>query len=200
MFDERFRRWLAPILQGPADFLVRTGVTANQVTIGGFALAIGSAGAIAAGRPILGIGVWIASRLLDGLDGVVARRSAPSGLGGFLDITLDMAAYSVMVVAFAFRHPVHQLEWLLILVGYVLCITTTAVLSSILERQRAPLPGNDRSLQFTAGFAEAGETTVVYVLLALVPDWAGPIARVWVLVLGATVIQRIRLAQRLLDD
>lgn len=200
MFDDRFRRWLAPILQGPADVLVGTGVTANQVTAGGFGLAIGSAGAVAAGRPVLGIALWIAGRLLDGLDGAVARRSTvTSGLGGFLDITLDMAAYSLMVVAFAFRHPVHQLEWLLILVGYVLCITTTAVLSSILERQRAPAAGNDRSLQFTPGLAEAGETTAVYVLLALFPDWVEPIARGWVVVLGATVIQRIMLARRLLD-
>ncbi len=201
MFDDRFRRWLAPILQGPADFLVRTGATANQVTAGGFALALGSAVAVAAGRPALGMTIWIASRLLDGLDGAVARRAGvTSGLGGFLDITLDMAAYSLMVVAFAIRHPAHQLQWLLILVGYVLCITTTAVLSSILEHRRALIAGNDRSLQFTAGFAEAGETTVVYVLLALFPGWAGPIALGWVLVLGATVIQRITLARQLLND
>lgn len=201
MFDASFRRLLEPVLRGPAARLAASGVTANQVSVAGFGLAMVAAGAVAAGRPLLGMGFWLASRLLDAVDGAVARAAGQgSTFGGFLDLTLDMAAYSLMVVAFAWVHPEQQLLWLLVLVGYVLCITTTAVLSSLLEQRRHQLPGNDRSLQFTAGFAEGGETTIVYLLLVLLPDGAALIAGVWVVVLLATAVQRSVVARRLLGE
>ena len=158
-----------------------------------------AAAAIAAGRPIVGTALWLLSRLCDAIDGALARDSGGGGdFGGFLDLTLDMLAYSMMAVAFASLHPEHGTVWLLILVGYVGCITTTAVLSSILERRRVAVAENDRSLQFTAGFAEAGEVTVVYLLVAFLPAWAGWVATGWVVLLFATVIQRIAIARRLL--
>lgn len=201
MFDDRFRRWIAPALRPPARALANAGVTANQVTVTGFVLAAVAAWAVAAGRPAAGMAFWLASRLLDAVDGAVAREAgALSGFGGYLDLTLDMAAYSLMAVAFGIVHPEHQLSWLLILMGYVLCITTTAVLSSILERRRASIPGNDRSIQFAPGFAEAGETTLVYLALAALPGWAGPIASAWVVVLLMTAVQRTLIARRWLPD
>ena len=199
MFDDRFRRFLAPLLTGPAQRLGKIGVTANHLTIFGFLLGTGGAVGVALHRPWLGMGLWLGSRVLDGLDGVVARVSAAATpFGGFLDLTLDMAAYSLMAVAFALVHPGYQLVWLLVLVGYVLCITTAAVLAATLERQQVVLPGIDRSIQLTPGFAEAGETTTFYLLVTVFPGWVGPLATGWVVVLLATAVQRTLLARRLL--
>ena len=197
MLDAQFRALIAPMLRRPALALSERAVSANQVTIAGLLLAVLSAAAIASGRPLLGMSVWLVSRLLDAVDGTLARLApSPSTFGGLLDITLDMLAYSLMVVAFAMVHPEHQLLWLLILVGYVLCITTTAVLSSLLERADRLIPGDDRSLQFTPGLAEGGETTVAYLLFAAFPSvvtWTG---WAWVLLLWATAVQRMLLARR----
>ncbi len=199
MFDARFRRWIAPALAAPASALGRLGVTANQVTVAGFVLAVAGAAVVGSGRPLVGMALWLQSRLFDAIDGAVARQTdGKAGFGGFLDLTLDMLAYSLMATAFARIHPEDPTVWLLVLVGYVGCITTTAVLSSILEQRRVLIPANDRSLQFTAGFAEAGETTIVYLLLAVLPGWAAWIATGWVLLLFATVLQRIVIARRLL--
>ncbi len=201
MFDAPFRRFIAPALLAPVGALRRWGVTANQVTVAGFVGGLAAAAAIAAGRPIVGTALWLLSRLCDAIDGALARESGGGGdFGAFLDLTLDMLAYSLMAVAFASLHPAPGTIWLLVLVGYVGCITTTAVLSSILERRQAAVAENDRSLQFTAGFAEAGETTIVYLLLAFLPTWAGWVAAGWVVLLFATVIQRIVIAGRLLRD
>jgi phosphatidylglycerophosphate synthase len=43
-----------------------------------------------------------------------------SAFGGYLDITLDMAAYSAMAMGFAVAHPEPGLMWNVILAGYVL--------------------------------------------------------------------------------
>lgn len=201
MFDERFRRFIAPGLGRPARALRAIGVTPNQVSVAGFLVAVGAAGAIASGRPVVGISLWLGSRLLDALDGAVAREGrAGSAFGGYLDVVLDMAAYSLMAVAYAAGQPEQRMLWLLVLTGYVLAITTTAVLSSLLERRQVAVPGNNRSVQFTPGFAEAGETSIVYVALALRPDWARWILVVWLVLLAATAVQRTLTARALLRD
>lgn len=201
MFDERFRRFIAPGLSRPARALRAIGVTPNQVSGAGFLVAVGAAGAIASGRPVVGISLWLGSRLLDALDGAVAREGqVGSAFGGFLDVVLDMAAYSLMAVAYAAGQPEQRMLWLLVLTGYILAITTTAVLSSLLERRQVAVPGNNRSVQFTPGFAEAGETSIVYVALALRPDWARWILVVWLVLLAATAVQRTLTARALLRD
>jgi len=201
MFDERVRQQIAPWLRRPAAVLGQLGVSPNQLTVVAFLLAGAAATLVATGWVWVGMAVWLASRLLDALDGLVARgHGRATAFGGFLDITLDMAAYSLMIVGFAIQHPDPNLAWLLILVGYVLCITTTAVLSSSLEQRRATVAGNDRSLQFTPGLAEAGETTIAYLLFALLPAWVAPLAWIWAAVLMYTAAQRTLLASRLLRD
>ena len=194
-FRARFAVWSAPLARG----LVRAGVHPIAITVVAFAMTLPAAWLVATGQAWAGLGVWLASRILDGLDGVVARQGdTASAFGGYLDITLDMAGYSAMAVGFALAHPDLHLAFLLILVGYVLCGTSVLALSSILEAKRAQLPGNDRSLQLKPGYAEAGETSIMYGLWVLLPSHVQWLAWAWVAVLAATVIERTVLARRLL--
>jgi phosphatidylglycerophosphate synthase len=157
-----------------------------------------AAGLVTSNARVVGVLVWLLSRLIDGYDGMLARHGNTTTLfGGYLDLTLDMFAYSAMACAFALIMPAERMLWLLVLMGYVLAITTTLALSSLAERADRQLGGN-RSIQFTAGIAEAGETSVVYVLLALLPAHSRLILIVWVALLFATMIQRTVLARRIL--
>ena len=198
MIDEPFRRWLARRAEAPVSVLARAGVTPDGLTWTGWALALVAALFVARGAPLLGIGLWLASRLLDGLDGLLARQTGGGSLyGGYLDITLDMFAYSAMALGFAYVMPEHRLRWALVLTGYVLAITTTLALSSLAERADRQLGGN-RSLQFTPGLAEGGETTIVYVAMAVFPPLSRWILDGWIVLLALTAIQRTWLARRLL--
>jgi phosphatidylglycerophosphate synthase len=142
--------------------------------------------------------VWLASRVLDGFDGLLARLSGRTTLfGGYLDITLDMLAYSAMALAFAWAMPADVWLWLVVLIGYVMAITTTLAISSLMERADRQL-GGDRSLQFTPGPAEGAETTIVYVLVGLVPAISRPVLWVWIMLLALTMVTRTTLARRLL--
>lgn len=198
MLDEPFRRWLARTGAAPAREMHRLGVPANAITMGALVLAILASLLIAAGRPVSGISLWLASRVLDGYDGMVARMSGRSSLfGGFLDITVDMLAYSAMAVAFAYARPDQWFLWLVVVVGYVMVTTTTLALSSLLERASRSVAG-DRSIQFTPALAEAGETSVVYVLLVVWPGASQAVLLLWIALLAITTVDRTRLAARIL--
>lgn len=200
MLDDPFRAWLGRTAAAPARWMQRAGWSPDAVTVMGFLVSGSAVWPIAVGSLRLGIALWLAGRILDGYDGLLARISGRATLfGGFLDITLDMLAYSAMAVAFAIRMPEDHLLWMLVLSGYVLVITTTLALSSMLERADRQL-GGDRSLQFTPGLAEGGETTIVYALIALVPQWSVWVLKGWLLLLAITVIDRLRLARRLLVE
>lgn len=200
MFDEPVRRLLPRVFAAPARLLARWGVSPNMLSIAGAASGIAAGLLVAKGLTAFGVAVWLASRVLDGMDGLLARETGrASAFGGYLDITLDMIAYSTMLLGFAAVHPEAGWVWSAILVGYLLVTTTTLALSSILEKERATIAGNNRSLQFTPGFAEAGETTAAYVLFALFPQHITPLAWGWAALCGATVVQRTLLARRLLS-
>jgi phosphatidylglycerophosphate synthase len=143
--------------------MARTRITPNQVTVATFVLAVLAAALIAAGRPWPGLAVWILSRAGDGLDGALARATGrTSAFGGFLDITLDMAGYSVMVLGFAVANPALANGWMAVLAGYTLVITTTLALSDAGRAAGRAVGAGGRTFQFTAGFTEAGETSVIY--------------------------------------
>ena len=201
MIDGMVRPHLQRLLHPLARRLVDAGVAPLHLTLLGAGFAALATAVVLGGHPALGVAIWLVGRLPDGLDGLVARLGGRVTLwGGYLDTTLDMAAYSAIIVAFGVGHPELALAWLLILVGYVLCSTTTLALSSLLERQQSHAAGEQRSIQYTRGFAEAGETYVVYVLFVLLPSALPAIAWVWAVMLGVTVIQRTVMAARLLGD
>ncbi|WP_053334598.1 CDP-alcohol phosphatidyltransferase family protein [Gemmatimonas phototrophica] len=198
MIDEPFRRWLARYAAAPVPLLHRLGITPGALSWTGIVLALAATALVARGALVPGVLVWLVSRLADGYDGMLARHTNASSLfGGYLDLTLDMLAYAAMACGFAYAMPDDRMLWLLVLAGYILAITTTLALSSLAERADRQLGGN-RSIQFTPGIAEAGETTVVYAAVALVPVYSRAILVVWVVLLFATFVQRTRLAHRIL--
>ena len=77
MLDRFATPLLRPPLQAIARVLVRAGVGANTVTLAGFAVGMLAAILIATGAYSAGAIALLASRLLDGLDGAVARETQP---------------------------------------------------------------------------------------------------------------------------
>lgn len=197
VFDETVRPRFARLATPIGRLLAARGVPPSAISWAGFSLGLAAAGVIVLGHPWLGVAVWLASRVADGLDGVLAREARrTSPFGGYLDITLDMTAYCAMVVAFSIRHPEHALLWTCVLTGYAVVITTTLALAAAAERAHQSLAPGNRTFQFTRGLAEAGETTAVYVLWALFPRAIGAIGWLWCAMLAATAVQRTWLAWR----
>jgi phosphatidylglycerophosphate synthase len=192
MIDNAFRA-LLPARVGPVVAIYeRLGLSPNHVTFIGFALACAAAVAVAAEQ-------WWLGRLADGTDGVYARASGrATRFGAYLDIVLDMAAYSAMVLGFAVAHPELLWAWLVMLFLYVLCITSALALGAE-EADAGTPPRDERGLRLGAGLAEGGETGLAYTAMLLCPPgWLGPIAVAWIVVLVTTVVARSVLAARTL--
>jgi phosphatidylglycerophosphate synthase len=198
MIDDSFRsilpRYCAPILR----LYEWAGLTPNGVTWLGFALALVCAGCVVGGHPIAALLVWWLSRLADGTDGIYARATGrESSFGSYLDIVLDMAAYSAVILAFDVLRPELHDRWMVILLLYVLCITSALALG--MQEAAGDLPvRDDRGLRLGAGLAEGGETGLAYSLFLLFPAYLGELTAVWIAVLATTVVARTVLARRLL--
>ena len=199
MFDERARTVLPRVVTPLVRLLVRARVSPNVISGVACGMGLAAAACVATGALRMGLAVWLVSRLADGLDSIVARETGvTSAFGGYLDITLDMAAYSAMVVGFAVAYPGHGVVWSAILASYVLAITTTLALSDAATKAGRTVSRTNRTFQFTTSLAEAGETSIVYALWVVFPPWIEWLAWLWVAIVLLTVVQRTWLARRVL--
>lgn len=215
MLDRVVRRRLDGPLDRAAARLERTRVSPDALSLAGLALALASAVLAALALWPAALAAWLVSRVLDGLDGPLARRrggGAGTEAGGFLDITADFAAYGAGVVgvalgatgALAGGTPATW-EWagfLAVLLAYYVNGAAFLAFSAAAERVertggRARLD-DGRTFSFIGGLAEGTETIVVHSLWLLVPGVAPVVAWVWAGVVGVSAVQRVVVGRRIL--
>ncbi len=193
------RTVLAPPLEWSGRQLAAAGVRPLALTGIGWLVGVGACVAVGGRLWLLGLGLWLANRLLDGLDGAVARVIGPTDRGGFLDVVADFSIYSGFVVGVAVAVPGARLACVVLLTTYYVSGTAFLALSSLLERRRGGT-GDGRSLRFVGGLAEGTETIAAYVMVCLLPTHATFIAWVFAGAVAVTAAQRIRIGLRLLGD
>lgn len=197
MLDAPLRRLAGPAVERAGHRLSRAGVRPHWLTGTGFVLGAAACAAVATRRFDLALGLWLANRGLDALDGAVARAVGPTERGALFDIVADFAIYGGFVAGLAVALPPARLACVVLLVAYYVSGTAFLALSSLLERRRAA-SGDGRSLHFVGGLAEGTETTVVYALFCLLPADAAPLAWAFAAAVGLTAVQRAVLGARLL--
>lgn len=198
MFDGCARRVLSPALDAAGARLADTGVPSLALTAAGWVVGVAACLEVVAHAWLWALALWLANRLLDGLDGPVARRRGATDLGGFLDIVADFSIYAGFIVAVAVAVPDARLACVALLTAYYISGTAFLALSSLIERRRAA-GGDGRSLRFIGGLAEGTETVAVYVLFCLFPSHAAVIAWVFTAAVAITAAQRVVLGVRTLN-
>jgi phosphatidylglycerophosphate synthase len=172
MFDRRAQALLRPILNATARGLVRAGVSADALTWLGFAIGIAAALAIAWQAFVVGLVLLLVSRLLDGLDGSVARLTQPTDAGGFLDIALDFLFYAAIPLGFAVADPTNNaLPAAVLLASFIGTGSSFLAFAALAEKQGltdTALPG--KSFYFLGGLTEATETIAVFAAMCLWPE------------------------------
>jgi phosphatidylglycerophosphate synthase len=199
VLDAPVRRALAPTLDRAARRLAAWGVRPGWLTGTGWLVGVGACAAAALRLWPLALVLWLGNRLLDGLDGPVARAGSPTERGGFLDIVADFSVYGGFVVGVAIGLPAARLACLVLLAAYYLSGTALLALSSLQERRAQP-GGDERSLRFAGGLAEGTETVVVYLLFCLLPQQAAGIAWGFAVAVGITAVQRVVAGLHLLRE
>jgi phosphatidylglycerophosphate synthase len=193
MLDRAIQSAIKPVLNRAAQGLVRLGIGADAVTVTGFVIGMAAAVAIASQAYLLGLGLLLASRLMDGLDGAVARATQPTDRGGFLDITLDFLFYASIPLAFAIAHPAHNaLPAAVLLAAFIGTGSSFLAFAVIAEKHQVPSTAfPDKSFYFLGGLTEATETLIAFAAMCLWPQWFPQIAYGFALLCAITIAMRI---------
>ena len=171
MFDRRAQALLRPVLNATARGLVRAGISADALTWLGFSIGIAAAMAIAWQAFVVGLVLLLVSRLLDGLDGSVARLTQPTDAGGFLDIALDFLFYAAIPLGFAVADPTNNaLPAAMLLASFIGTGSSFLAFAALAEKRGltdTALPG--KSFYFLGGLTEASETLLCFMAMCVWP-------------------------------
>lgn len=196
MLDAKLRPLIDPPLNAVGVTLARVGVTANALTFTGLAMGLGGAATIAFGNIWLGLGLIIANRIIDGLDGAVARATTPTPLGGYFDIVADFAFYVSVPVGFGVLASENTLPALVLVASFVLTgVSFLAFAVIAAERGEKTQNHGKKSFFYSTGLAEGTETIAVFIAMCVFPAWFGIIAYAYAGLCVLTVFQRSLLAR-----
>ena len=200
MFDSRLRPLIDPPLDAAGRRLASWGVTADQVTVAGFVVGLLAAGAIAAGASLVALVLIVVNRLCDGLDGAVARATAMTDRGGYLDIVLDFAFYAAVPLAFAAADASRNaLAAALLLASFLVNGAAFLAFAGMAERNRLSTEAQgQKSFYYLAGLAEGGETIAFFLAFCAFPQFFPLLASLFACVCLASAAGRILAVRKIL--
>lgn len=189
MFDRPIRKLIDPPLDFLAGFVVKTGVPANALTFTGFALGLGVLVALTLEEYLWALGLILGNRLLDGLDGAVARRHGVTDLGGYFDTVGDFIFFGAVVLGFALADPqANALAASFLLFSFMGTEASFLAYAALAEKHNFHTERyGTRSLYYLGGLVGATETFGVYVLACLVPQWFPAIATIFGVLCWVTI-------------
>jgi phosphatidylglycerophosphate synthase len=193
MLDRAAIALLKPGLTRLARTLHRHGVTADQVTLIGFAVGLCALPFIATGQMLSAIACILISRLADGVDGALARMTHATDRGAFLDICLDFIFYASIPFAFALADPrANALAAAAMLLGFMgTAATFLAYATLAAKRGLTSTAYPAKSFYYLGGLTEATETLIVFLLCCLLPHWFAMIAWTFAALCAITTVARL---------
>ena len=171
MLDPILRRWIDPPLNQAGAWLARRDMSANAVSLAGLAIGLTTVPLLAWGRYDAALLAILVNRLIDGLDGPIARHKGTTPFGGYLDIMCDMGFYAAVPLGFALARPDNAL-WAALLLASFVCTAASFLGRAVLAGQRGePDDGARGTKSFfnAAGIVEGTETIIAFVLFCLFP-------------------------------
>lgn len=197
MLDATLRQVIDPPLNVAGRHLARLGVSANAVTLAGFAVGLGAVPALAFQQYELALAAILANRLADGLDGAVARASGLTDLGGFLDIVGDFVFYSAVVFGCALADPANALAAAFLVFSFMGTGSSFLAYAAIAARRGITTEVRGaKSLYYLGGLTEGTETIAVLCAFCLWPACFVPLAYVFGTLCWLTTASRVAAAWR----
>lgn len=201
MFDAQLRPLIDRLLNPIGRGLVALGMTANQVTMIGAAFGLIVAGCIAAGLFYPALWFVIANRVIDGLDGAVARASRSSDFGGYLDIVSDFIFYSAIPMAFSVARPETALAAAFLIFSFIGTATSFLGFAILAEKHQVTTQiRGKKAFYYLGGLTEGTETILLFLAMLVWPDYFSLMAIVFGILCWVTTGTRIYAAYRQFND
>jgi phosphatidylglycerophosphate synthase len=202
MLDRYALGLLKPATARLALALYTRGISANQLTLLGFAIGVAAAILIALGHFWPALIAIAANRILDGLDGAVARLATATDRGAFLDIALDFLFYALVPLGFAIADPGNNALPAAILLTAFIGTGSSFLAYAILAAKRGltspayPAKG----FYYLGGLAEGTETVLCFALMCVFPQWFAVLAYVFTAFCAITAAARLLAGWRAFGD
>jgi phosphatidylglycerophosphate synthase len=197
MFDARLRQAIDPALNHIAIRIANSGIGANALTMFGVVVGLAAAVAIIQNSFTPAIILIVINRLIDGLDGAVARINCPTEFGGYLDTLADFLFYVSVPVAFGWASQTNQLPALLLVASFTLTAVSFLAFAAIAARNGDKDGAHGpKAFIYSTGLMEGGETIAFFIAFCLLPAHFGTLALVFAGLCLFTVVQRIGMAAK----
>jgi len=180
MLDAPLRKLIDPVLARAAKPMAAAGLGANMVTLAGAVAALVALASIMEEHYLLGLALIVLNRILDGLDGAVARLTKATDLGAYLDIALDFIFYGGVPFAFALADPGRALAASFLIFSFIATGSTFLAFAVFAARRGIETDARGRkSLYYQGGLTEGTETFIAFAVACIWPDWFGIVAYVF---------------------
>ncbi len=198
--------WTVPLVAKPlkrvAIHLKNAGLSADQVSLGGFVIGMLAVPALAYQHYGVALALIMVNRLCDGLDGALARLLGPTDRGGFLDITLDFIFYASIVFGFALANPADNALPAAALVTCFMGTGSSFLAFAVMAQKRgiANIRLPSKGLYYINGLAEGTETIAFLAAFCLMPQWFPHLAYSFCAICAITTATRVYGGYFTLDD
>jgi len=191
MFDTPLRKFKDEVGTPLARGLSRV----SPITISFIGLVFGLLAAWSAYRQlyIVAFGLWIFNRVLDGLDGLIARlHNKQSDLGGYVDILTDFVAYAALPIGLAAGSPSNELYLALafMLASFYVNVASWMYLAAILEKQAARDIETQTTIVMPPGLIGGFETIVAFGAFTLFHQYLTILYIAFTILVLITILQR----------
>ena len=191
MLDTHARKYVNPIIELGAEFLLKLKLTPNNVTILALLLGVSTSIFLYFDMQIIAVTLLWVSGYLDAVDGAMARRSnSSSSFGTLLDI-VSVEVSIVLVLGLKFVDVRYNL--IVLTVCILMSMTIFLTVGALSEKKGV------KSFYYQAGVAERSEGFIFFSLMILIPSYLGIITNIFSILIIITAIQRFLEAKRLLD-
>ena len=186
MLDTHARKYVNPIIELGAEFLLKLKLTPNNVTILALLLGVSTSIFLYFDMQIIAVTLLWVSGYLDAVDGAMARRSnSSSSFGTLLEVSI------VLVLGLKFVDVRYNL--IVLTVCILMSMTIFLTVGALSEKKGV------KSFYYQAGVAERSEGFIFFSLMILIPSYLGIITNIFSILIIITAIQRFLEAKRLLD-
>lgn len=192
MLDTHGRKYVQPIMDKTAGWLLKIGLSANQVTIISFIIGVSSGLFIYTGQPILAVIVLWVSGYLDAVDGTMARKTKPSAFGTVLDVSFDRVVEISVILGLAFTFRESMWALLLLSTSIIFAMTIFLTVGAVSEKQGI------KSFYYQAGAAERTEGFLLFTAMILFPSYLTLLTLLFLAIELFTSLQRLTEAKRIL--
>lgn len=194
MLDTHARKYVDPLINKSAIFLLKKGFSPNSITYIALLLGLCSSTLVLFNCYVSSAIILWVSGSLDAIDGAMARISnTKSAWGTILDITFDRLVECFIIFSIAYKFQ--KLDMLLVvLIGcIVISMTVFLTVGALFENNGI------KSFYYQAGLAERTEGFIFFTFIILFNEKSSVIIILFSVFIFITAVQRIIEAHRLLS-